>query len=310
MKKLILLAACLATFCASAQQTEKRVPLKVVVPEQAELVPLIAQSALMNKMRQVVNLNGVGATDDGGQFYMTCIFNVTDKQLVGGAPAKIVQKIDATFYVVDGFGQKIFGTTALALRGVGDNENKALIHAMKGIAPNNQAFKSLITTANGKIIAYYEEQCDHILAKANTLALAKEYEAAFFQLSLIPEACACYDKVLTAANTLFHKYIDDQANANLAKARSIWNAGQDRDAASEAGEYLAQILPDAKCYPQALELAKEIKTRVKSDIDFDRKMLEWKQKNTSDLIKGWRDIGVAYGNNQKAVTYNPTWLLR
>lgn len=314
MKRISQLILCLAALAyavqAAAQTQAANVPLTVYVPEQAEYLPEIARAAMANKMRQVVNLNGMGATDDRGQFYITCTVSVTDKEVLGTAPAKFAQKMDVTFYVADALGQKVYGTTTVSVRGVGDNENKAYIAALKQISPSQPALKTLIRDANAKIIAYYEQQCDNILQQAQTLALAKNYEAAFFQLSLIPEACAtCYAKVLTMANTLFQKYIDDLAQANLAKARSIWNAGQDRDAAIEAGEYLAQILPDATCYPQAEALAAEIKAKVREDLDFYREMyvrqVEYEQKNTQDVIKAWRDVGVAYGNNQQAITYNP-----
>lgn len=308
----MLVLAALACAVQAAAQT-RNVPLTVYVPEQAEYLPDIARAAMANKMRQVVNLNGMGATDDRGQFYITCTVSVTDKEVLGTAPAKIAQKMDVTFYVADALDRKVYGTATVSVRGVGDNQNKAYIAALKQIAPTQPALKNLIRDANAKIIAYYQEQCDNILQQAQTLALAKNYEAAFFRLSLIPEACdACYAKVLTMANTLFQKYIDDLAQANLAKARSIWNAGQDRDAAIEAGEYLAQILPDATCYPQAEALAAEIKAKVREDLDFYRQMyvrqVEYEQRNTQDAIKAWRDVGVAYGNNQQAITYAPVFV--
>ncbi|MEG1759631.1 MAG: hypothetical protein RSB23_05405 [Alistipes sp.] len=320
MKKIVAIACCLATLVAAtdlaAQNTTKKsVPLSIFVPEQAEYVPTIAQEAMANKLRQIVNINGMGATDDVGQFVVTCTLSVTDKQIVSGAPMKIAQKMDATFYIGDNFGKKVFGTTTISVRGVGDNENKAYISALKQIMPAQPQLKTFIENTNTKIINYYNEQCDNIIKQARTLALAKQYEAAFFQLSLIPEACEeSYAKVLVVANDIFQKYIDDKAAACLAKAKSIWNAGQDREAAEAAGEYLAQILPDATCYAQAEALAKEIKSKIKDDLAFERAMyktqLEWQHQENTATIKAWRDVGVAYGNGQKQTTYNPVWLVR
>lgn len=306
-----MLIGCLAAMAAVAQGAEKKsVPLTVIVPEQAEYVPTIAQSALADKMRQIVNVNGMGATDNAGQFFMTCVMNVAEKQVLGGAPMKIAQKIDATFYIADAFNQRVFGTETVTVRGVGDNENKAVIAAVRQLSPAAPALKSLVTTANVRILAYYEEQCENILLKARTLARARAYEEAFFQLSLVPEACDCYGRILKEAEALFQDFIDFRAEQNLAKARSIWAAGMNRDAAAEAAEYLAQILPDAKCYPRAEALLKEINSRVKDDIEFDRQLVKWEQENKAAIIKSWRDIGVAYGNNQQAVTYSPAWIVR
>lgn len=310
MKKIMIFAASLLAAAAVHGASQKSVPLMIVVPEQAEYVPQVARGALENKMRQIVNLNGMGATDDAGQFFLTCMLTVQDKQVVGGAPTRIAQKVDATFYVADAFNRKIFGTAMITARGVGENETKSLMSAVQQIAPTQPQLKSLIADANTKILAYYEEQCGNILQKARTLAAARQYEAAFFQLSMVPEECSCYPQVLAEAGKLFQSFIDFKAQSDLAKARSIWSAGMNREAAMAAGEYLAQIPADSKYYQQAQELLKEIKARVKSDIDFDRRQLEWEQKNKQDIIKGWRDIGVAYGNNQKAVTYSPAWIVR
>lgn len=309
MKKLMILAAALAAVTA-ATGAPKSVPLTIAVPEQAEYVPQAARAALANKMNQIVNLNGMSATGDNGQFFLTCVVTVQDKQVVGGAPVKIAQQVDVTFYVADALNEKVFGSADVSARGVGESETKSLMAALRQIAPSQPALKKLITDSNARIIAYYEEQCDNIIQKARTLAEARAYPAAFFQLSLVPEQCACYGKILAEAERLVLEYREYEAQAMLAKARAVWSAGMDREAAAEAAEYLAQIPYDAKCHPQALELIKEIKARVKDDIDFDRKQLEWEQQNKQDLIKGWRDIGVAYGNNQKPITYSPAWIVR
>lgn len=310
MKKLIILAAALAVSAAAPAAAPKSVPLTIAVPEQAEYVPQAARAALANKMRQIADLNGMSATGDAGQFFLTCTVTVQDKQVVGGAPVKIAQQVDVTFYVADALNQKVFGSADVSVRGVGESETKSLLAALRQIASAQPALKTLIAQSNARIIAYYEEQCDNIIRQARTLAGARAYPAAFYQLSLVPEQCACYEKILAEAERLVLEYREYEAQAMLAKARAVWSAGLNREAAAEAAEYLSQIPYDAKCHAQALELMKEIKARVKDDIDFDRLQLEWEQKNKQDLIKGWRDIGVAYGNNQKEVTYSPAWIVR
>ncbi len=308
MKRILMLAAALLAAAAGAAQ--QRVPLTVSVPEQAEYVPQTARAALENKMRQIVNVNGMSATDDAGQFFLTCVVTVEEKQVVGGAPVKIAQQVGVTFYVADAFEQKVFGSAEVRARGVGESETKSLMSAIRQIAPAQPALRELIAEAGGKIVAYYDAQCDNILLKARTLAGARDYPAAFFQLSLVPEQCACYAKILAEAERLMLSYREYEAQANLSKARAAWSAGLDRDAAAEAAEYLAAIPYDAECHAEALALQKEIKSRVKEDIDFDRKQLGWEQQNKQDIIKGWRDIGVAYGNNQKETTYSPAWIVR
>lgn len=312
MKRIFLFFAGLAFLGGGAVRAAsvRSVPLNVVVPTQAEYVPEIARAALADKMRRIVDANGMVATQNAGQFFLTCIMTVTDKQVIGGAPTKIAQKMEATFYVADALNERLFGSATVSLRGVGDNENKAMLAAVRQLAPTAPALATLIREANDKIVAYYEAECDNIIRKAQILARAHAYEEAFFQLSLVPEQCACYGRILQQAEALWKEYTDYVAERNLAKARSIWNAAQNREAAEEAGAYLAAILPEAKCYPQAQALMKEIAARVKSDIEYDRMKEKWEQENKAATIRAWRDVGVAFGNNQKPITYSPAWIVR
>ena len=55
---------------------------------------------------------------------------------------------------------------------------------------------------------------------------------------------------MAVAVGIYQKYLDDKANKALARAMAIWNAGQDSYAAAEAGEYLAEILPDRQPRPK------------------------------------------------------------
>ena len=91
------------------------------------------------------------------------------------------------------------------------------------------------------------------------------------------------------------KTLDDKAAKALAKARSIWAAGQDAYAAEEAGRYLSEILPDSKYYDQAVSLSDEMKNRVKSDIDYVRKLEERDNAQEYELkkkqIEAWRAVG-------------------
>ncbi|MBR1995196.1 MAG: hypothetical protein IJ990_06640, partial [Alistipes sp.] len=150
-----------------------------------------------------------------------------------------------------------------------------------------------------------------VITMAQTLAGAYKYEEALFRLAVYPEACPSYPRIVEVAVEIFKKYRDDQALRNLAQARSIWAAGQDAAAARAAAPYLAEILPDASCYEEAMALLKEIKTRVKEDIDYLRAIEERNNRQSHEQamaqINSWREVGVAYGTNQKQTIYRDAW---
>lgn len=309
-----------SVFGVAAQQADLKLPVSVYLPTESD-IPAASQKMLANKITSIAAQSGMGATEDFAQFYVTCASTMLDKHVTGGAPTKYMQEVELTFHIVDAFAQKIFNSTSIVVKSVGDSEQQAYTNCFRKIPNNSPELKSFFTTTNQKIKSYYESQRESIIKMAQSLAKVYKYDEALFHLALYPEACAGYDKVVEVATGIYQKYIDDLANRNLAKARSIWNAGPDAAAASEAGQYLAEILPEASCYKEALTLSNEIKERVKSDIDYVRSLEARDNSQMMDLankahqaemtrIQAWKEVGIAYGNNQKEKTYHDAWVVR
>lgn len=312
MKKILLYVSfCFSAMCVQAQE-QPQIPIAIYFPEQVESIPPTAVKSLTSKLTSAAAQCGMGATDSFAQFYLTCDASVISRDVVPGAPSKFSQDVDLTLYVVDVFSKKIFNSTTISTRGVGNSETKAYISCFQKITPTHKDVQNFLRNTNGKIISYYESQRENIIDIARSLAKIYKYDEALFRLSLYPEVCAGYDRIVEEATLIYTKYIDDLANRNLAKARAIWNTGQDAMAASEAGEYLAEILPDASCYNDAVALSNEIKARVNSDIDYVRKIEErnnsQQHKENMTRINAWREVGVAFGNNQKSHTYKEVWI--
>ena len=162
-----------------------------------------------------------------------------------------------------------------------------------------------------KIVAYYTAEADRIILRARTLAQQKQFDAAFYELCSIPQACgAAYDRAISIGTEIYTQYVDYLCMVNLAKARSAWMYQQNSEGAYEAGEYLSQIYPDAECYNDACNLYAEIKGKVLEDWKFEMKKYNDQISLEQARIDSWRDVGVAYGKNQKSNTYNVSWLVR
>lgn len=309
MKRLALFALVQCVFCCftlTAQETAK-VPMAVSISDASSNIPFSSRDFLATRLASAISRNGMGATDDFCQFYMSCTYSVVDKHIVVGSPAKYFETIEMNYFVVDAFAQKVFASVSIEAKGVGNSEEKASTAAIRQISPTNATLAAFIREANEKIIQYYNEQYRNIIVKAQSLAKVYQYEEALFQLSLVPEACVGYQEVVDVAAGIYQKYIDDKAEKALAKATAIWNAGQDSYAAAEAGVYLAEVLPESTCYPRAVALSNEIKARIKSDIDYYRKREEQREtrahQETMAKINAWKEVGIAYGQNQKTVYY-------
>lgn len=201
-------------------------------------------------------------------------------------------------YIVDAYAKTIFSSTSLTVRGLGETENRCYLNAISHMPLQSPQLTQFIAEGKQKIIAYYDHEGEAIIKKAEALAQQKNYEEAMFWVSLIPQQSKHYDAALKTGVSIYQRYVDNQCNINLAKARSAWAAEQNSFGAVAAGEFLANILPDAKCYGEAMELYKEIKGKVLDDWKFEMKQYQDGVDLEKMRIDAMRQIGVAYGNNQ------------
>lgn len=316
MKKTISIIGCLMLLFSSlfAQSIDAPAPGNIpitVVGSAQENVPEETNTFIENKLQQIISQNGLGSTDYYGRFVITASFIPVSKDIIAGPPKQFAENLDVTFYIVDNIDQKVFSSTTISTRAVDASEEKVLNKAIRSINVKSPQMTSFVNEGREKIINYYVSQADRIIATARSLARQQNYEAAFYELSAIPEACgSAYDKAIAVGNVLYQEYVDYMCEVNLAKARASWMAEQNSYGAYEAGEYLSQILPDAKCYGNAEALYKEIKAKVHDDWKFEMKKYNDKISLEQARINSWRDVGVAYGKNQKSDTYNVTWLVK
>jgi hypothetical protein len=164
-----------------------------------------------------------------------------------------------------------------------------------------------VTNGKNQIVNFYNTRCDQIMKEAKMLESQNRFEEAIWKLTSVPDASVdCYNKALDALGPIYRRYIDFSCKVRLQEATAIWNANQTVDAANAAGEILIGIDPTASCYSEVRALSDKIAKRV---LELDNR--EWKYKIDTeiglkrDMIKAYRDVGVAFGNGQpKSMTYN------
>ena len=283
------------------------IPLMVYISEQDESLPRTAESQLSNKLIRVAADNGLAASNGYAQFVISPQFSVLGKNILPGPPRSFVYDFELTLFIGDSFGQKIFSSTTLSLKGVGENETKAYIDAIRKIAPKSKDIQAFLTDGKDKIVEYYNNNYQNIIKKAQSLAAQKNFEEAMFLLMAIPECSKGYDASLAVASKVYQQYVDDMCNRYLNKARTAWASQQNSYGAEEAGEYLTHIYPDAKCYGDAMVLYKEIKAKVKDDWNFVMKMYNDEVNLEKQRINAWKEVGVAYGRGQQPSTTHVYW---
>lgn len=283
-----------------------RIALNAYLPEDSK-VPTSARSVLENKLTQIATSSGMGGSALNPRFIITANVVELTKDITPTAPPMQAYTLDVTLVVGDGLEGKKYASYTATVKGVGENEAKAYLAALKNVNANDPKIKAFIESAKSKIVEYYNTNCDFIIKDAQTLAAQKQYDWAIYKLTSVPEVCKeCYDKCMDAAAAMYKVKIEFDCKTKLTEATNIWNGNQSWEGANRAGEILTSIDPDASCYKEAKALSEKISKRILEVDKREWNMLVEKEVNLQrDMIKAYRDVGVAYGNGQpQSIAYN------
>lgn len=291
------------TFYGFSQDCE--IHLMSVISDTDNRTPENAKQFLQNRLEAIINSDGISATSNYAQFFITSKSTILSEQTLATAPPKTSLVLSLDLYIGDAWGEKVFAQTSIELRNVGNSREQAYLAAYRTLNKSNKALSEFIKTGKQKIINYYDTEYPNILKEADRYAQMKDFDRAIYLLSVVPACCKGYNASTEKMLEIFQTYIDLQNHKILQQAKMAWAASPDKHGAEKAGEYLGQIEPYAACFNEAMNLYQEIKEKVKSDWDF-----EMKQKYSDEIelkklkIEAAKAIGVAFGNNQKAHTTN------
>ena len=312
MKKLILLILIAFQFNGTAQvklDDFGRIILNTYLPDNNS-IPAEAKKALETKLSQITTNNGMGGSTANPRFIITAVLNVTSKDIVPGPPQMIAQNIEVTLFIGDAITNTVFSNTIISIKGVGTNENKSLIDAVKNINPKNKDITAFLEEGKNKIISYYATQCDFIIKDSETLAKQEKFDEAIYKLALVPEVCKdCYFKTSELAADLYQQKIDSDCITKLAKAKMLWAGQKNAKNAEDVIDIISDINPNSACYTDVTSLTKEINAKIKAE-EKARLQLALKKYNDKitiekQQINAYKEIAVEYAKNQpKTVTYN------
>lgn len=306
--KNILLASCLIV-TTSVYAQECIMPISIQLDEDFTSVPSAASTVLYQSLSRIATENGLTTDAPTTPFVLTAHCDVLDKSNLPGPPIQTVYNLGITFYMADTYTQKKFGTAYIVLNGVGTGDVKSYINAFRRISANNNEIKNLINRGKRNMMNYYDTQYPNIIKESKRLASLKNYEEALTMVLSIPVCSKGGEEASKYGLQLYTKYLDRMNLFLLNRAKALWTAGQDQQTAYDVCKMLAQIDPDAACYNDAAKLMKEVKSQIRSDIDFEmRQKYNDKIQIEKDRIAAARAVGVAFGNGQKPTTTNLMWL--
>lgn len=288
--------------CVSAYMMAQEcdLPLSVAFSTESEALPVSTQRALANKLKQILTQNGVSGILEYEQFALVPKFEFLDKHIVAGPPVKHVYNLNVILEIRDTQESTLFSTYSTEVNGVGENETKAYMSAIRQIGPQSRQIKDFISRGRAKITSYYDKNFQRIIQKARLLSKMNKNEEALYHLMSIPECCSGYAAAMEEALSIFQTHIDREGEKLLMKARAIWAAGNNDKAAADAAYLLTQIDPSSKAYPQASKLLEEIKQKSSKNAPWNFKMQVYKDAVSLEgqRIEAAKAVGVAFGKGQ------------
>jgi len=285
MKKLLqfFILVCFVQQLSAQQKLDDfgRIILHTYLPDDMSM-PAEAKNYLATKLSQISSNNGMGGSQVNPRFIITATVNVGTKDIIPGPPQMIAQNLEITLFIGDAQENIIFSNTILNVKGVGTNENKAFIEAIKGINPKNKEIVEFLETGKKKIIDHYTSQCDFILKDALTLSKQEKYDEAIYRLAIVPEVCKeCYNKCLDTATYIYQQKINLECKVKLNEAKSIWAATLNPEGAEKAGTVLGSINPLSNCQSEVDQLIKAIDSKLKAD---EKKKWDFQMKQYADQV--------------------------
>lgn len=278
------------------------VPMCVIVDPDFSNLTQEASSALNTQLQRVATKAGLDIAWINSNFAITAKFDQIDRYVVGGAPAQIANSFGVTLYVADVYNKNVFASTYFEVKGVGPNETKASMDAIRRLNSNNSTIQKFFADSKQKIINYYDSRISVILKEAEAKASMKQYEDALSTLAVVPSCCSGYEKAMSAAKNFYTLYRDEYFQKQVNVAKALWAANPTVSGSKEAVRILSLVDPDAKCYSEAMELLGQIAKVVKSDIDYEVKK---KYEDSIELerlrIQAIAEIGKAHAANQPKV---------
>lgn len=285
MKKYIYLCLCLL-LCNNIVAQDYlgnfgRIVLCSYYPENGGL-PYEARQFLTNRLNQVTTNFGIGGTDQNSRFVITAKINILSKDIISGPPQMIAQQLEINIFIADTIKQTIFANVSFQAKGIGNNENLAMIDAIKRIDLSNPKIKALLDEGKNKIISFYATNCNFIIKDALTDAKQGKYDKAIYDLSLVPEVCQeCYFKCLDTLINIYQNKINIEGKTLVNKAKSVWASKLNPKGAEEVGDILAKIDPYSTAQSDANLLIKIIDSKLRID---QRESWEFKLKQYNDQI--------------------------
>lgn len=286
------------------------------LPDELEIMYPDAAKVLESKLNNILSANDISTDMGQSRFVLTGNWTNETKDVVSGAPLQIAYTLNINLYIGDGATGTKYVSETFRVKGVGATEEKAHLAAIRNLQAQSSKMSDFVCNGKDRIINYYEDNKEKILAGIRSLTAKYDYEEAVYQLCLVPMECSYYDEVQEMVSSLYPRIIDSQAAAQLTEAKAVWAADQTENGANQVISLVSQINPNASCYPEVQDFVNTVtakinqinereyaiyKQNLKHQQEMEKLELQKSENLQSQRIAAARDIAVAYAKHQRPV---------
>ncbi|MEI7594147.1 MAG: hypothetical protein WCK02_00245 [Bacteroidota bacterium] len=289
-KRAEFLASQATTIQQQLIQFDGKVKLTVMIPNDQGFSES-EMKQLESKLIQMSTTNGIGGLGGNPRFIIAPIVNITKKDVTSSAPAKYSIKFDVMIYVADILTGNVYGSYNMKFSSVESSQARAFTSGFDALNTSDAGLQTFLKSSQEKIIKYYNDNGDKIIAEANSLSSQMKYAEAITLLESIPmEADIPFNKAAKITPLIFQKYLDNECENTIAMMKASFGTYNEQSAAgfnAEAMGYYKLIPSGGKCAKEANQIYNSYKKGLKPQAikDWEKAEKEWKFKlsqQTSD----------------------------
>ena len=237
----------LLLFSGSVYGKQCEIPMRVIVDKGFSKITPEAASTLETQLQNLATQMGLDVSNNNSKFALTVKLDLKDRYVVEGSSVRLVNIYGATIYIADIFDLKLFSSTYIEIKGVGTNETKASLNAIKKINRQNKTIEKFMRDMKSQIVDYFDSQYPTILKSAKYKASMKNYEEALAMLSVMPSCCNYYDSAIDEAMKIYVLCRDSYFIKKFNLAKALWASTPTIDKSEKVVKLLAAIDPEASC---------------------------------------------------------------
>lgn len=277
---------------------EGKIKLTVMVPD--ENLSVEAAKQLESKLIQMVTANGIGGLGGNPRYVLAPEVNLLKKEVTSTAPVRHLITYDITFYVADIILGTVFASSNIQATGVGDSETLAFLAAFNDLKPTDAKFQQMLSDAQDKIVAYYQEHGTELINEAKMLSAKGDYAEAMALLGSIPtEVGDVYESAILLMDELLPKYLENECGLILSQFQAALG-NQKNGVNKEAMAYYAMIPANSSCKAEADAAYKEYKAQLSAEDqrEWDRESAQIQSDNEFRKLKTELEAKIQITGNQ------------